>query len=139
MLFENIVLFHVNMLGKERVYRSWRYELYSRIVGIAITHHKINLYTITGFRGGIQRQNFKKNVFNSTVINTTQRLRTWMNRHGPSRGCHSSLCHSSFYDVCDCELVSAIHFSGLMSTISLTHPALFSEPCHQHPQPVNCQ
>lgn len=57
-------------------YLSCRYELYSRIVGNAINHQKTNLYTIKGFLGGIQRQNFKKNVFNSTVKNMTQRLRT---------------------------------------------------------------
>lgn len=72
---------------------SCKYELYSRIVGIAISHHKINRYTITGFRGGIQRQNLRKNVLSSTVKNTMQRLRTWMKRHGPSKGCHSSLSH----------------------------------------------
>lgn len=84
-----------NILGErdKREYRSWRYELYSRIVGIAISHHKISLYTITGFRGGTHRQNFKKKVFNSTVKNMMQRVRTWMKRHGPSRGCHSSLSH----------------------------------------------
>lgn len=61
---------------KKREYLSWRYELYSRMVGIAISHHRINLYTTTGFRGGIQRQNFRKNVLSSTVMNTMQRLRT---------------------------------------------------------------
>ena len=76
-----------------RLYLSWRYELYSRIVGIASSHHKINLYITTEFRGGIQRQNFKKNVLSSTVKNTMQRLRTWMKRQGPSNGCHSSLSH----------------------------------------------
>lgn len=62
--------------GEEREYLSCRYELYSRIVGIAISHHKINLYTITGFRGGIQRQNLRKKVLSSTVKNAMQRLRT---------------------------------------------------------------
>lgn len=48
---------------------------------------------ITGFRGGTHRQNLRKNVLSSTVRNTMQRQRTWMKRHGPSRGCHSSLSH----------------------------------------------
>lgn len=71
---ENEMLMGDNASG--RTYLSCRYVLYSRIVGNAINHQKINLYTINGFLGGIQRQNFKKNVFNSTVKNITQRLRT---------------------------------------------------------------
>jgi len=74
-------------------FRSCRYELYSRIVGIAISHHKTNLYTISGFRGGIQRQNLRKNVLSSTVKNTTHKVSTCMKRHGPRRGYHSSLSH----------------------------------------------
>lgn len=89
--------FWVGVGGKRercrKMYLSWRYELYSRIVGIASSHHKINLYITTEFRGGIQRQNFKKNVLSSTVKNTMQRLSTWMKRQGPSSGCHSSLSH----------------------------------------------
>lgn len=92
---DNIQQSWLNNIERERkrYYRSWRYELYSRMVGMAISHHKINLYTITGFRGGTQRQNFRKNVFSSTVRKMMQRLRTWINRHGSSKGCHSSLSH----------------------------------------------
>lgn len=94
---EKYDFFWVGVGGKQercrRLYLSWRYELYSRIVGIASSHHKINLYITTEFRGGIQRQNFKKNVLSSTVKNTMQRLSTWMKRQGPSSGCHSSLSH----------------------------------------------
>lgn len=57
-------------------YRSWRYELYSLVVGIAMSHHKISLQRITGFRGGIHRLNLRKNVFRSTVKKTMQRVST---------------------------------------------------------------
>lgn len=75
------------------VFLSCRYELYSRIVGIAMIHHNINLYVITGLLGGIHRQNFKKKVLSSTIRNTTHSVRISMNLHGPRRGCHSSLSH----------------------------------------------
>jgi hypothetical protein len=58
------------------------------MVGMAISHQRINLYTTKGFLGGIQRQNLRKNVLSSTVMKTTQRNSTWMNRSGPMKGCH---------------------------------------------------
>ena len=98
-------------------YLSWRYELYSRIVGIASNHHKINLYITTEFRGGIQRQNFKKNVLSSTVKNTVQRLRTWINRQGPCNGCHSSLSHCA-----------GVNWPNVRFTCSSNQSALKSHP-----------
>jgi hypothetical protein len=79
------------ILTKRLSYLVWRKELYSRIAGFAISHQMSRRYELRGLRGGIQRHNFRKNAFTSTIKIKIANPRTCTNRAGPIRGFHSSL------------------------------------------------